>query len=103
MFYKYCDYIFVIFLHYYTLQPSLSHLKKESVQKPCRFTSFVLVISNEPRIWDLNIYIFSCSQNFYKYNKFPSLSYKDEEKNIKIKIGVYLSLNFFYIYMYTFC
>ena len=30
-------------------------MEKESVQKPCGFTSFVIVISNEPRIWDLNI------------------------------------------------
>ena len=28
MFYKYCYYIFVIFFYYYTLKPSLSHLKK---------------------------------------------------------------------------
>ena len=46
MFYQNCDYIFFsFFLQYYTLKLSLSHLKKESVQKPCRFTSFVLVIS----------------------------------------------------------
>ena len=59
MFYQYCDYIFGHFLHDYTLKPNLSHFKKESVKKPCRFTSFVLVISNDPRIRDLNIYYHS--------------------------------------------
>ena len=37
----------IFFLYQYTLKPRLSHFKKVSVQKTCRLTLFVLVISDE--------------------------------------------------------
>ena len=57
----------IFFSHTFLLKPSLSQLKKVSVQKPRIFAQFVLVFSDDHRILDLNL--FKVPQKAFKYVK----------------------------------